>query len=135
MVFDLQPCIESTGIVEPSCFGALCGVLHNAKGWHNPRDAQDQEKLEADVTIGYKLGTGGCRNPVAGCISTMSMNEGKALLGTPHRGGVTWFLVNHRGAITRTIKIAKAILSTTGGGPGNSDENGKPWYNVIWHLT
>ena len=65
----------------------------------------------------------------------MSTNDGKALLGTPHGGGVAWLLVNHRGAIARTKKIAKVTVFTTGGGPDNSDENGKPWYNMIWHLT
>lgn len=35
--------------------------------WASPRGAQDDEKLEADVTIGYKLGTRGFRNPMARC--------------------------------------------------------------------
>lgn len=66
MLFDPQSHNESTGLVEASCFDALCGVLHNANARDNPRDAQDHEKLGADVTVGYKLGTRWFRNPMAG---------------------------------------------------------------------
>ena len=59
----------------------------------------------------------------------MSTDQGKALLGTPHGGGVAWLIVNHRGNIPLKKKITKVNVFT-----GGSNDAG-PYYHMIWTIA